>query len=70
MSAHPASGGHHVLDDDVNARWNRDIKRKLAEIRADEILRDLGRLQRAWGAYQRRHALPNPGQLDLFTDTR
>ena len=69
MSARSHPGGHQVLDDDVNARWDRDIKRKLAEIRADEILRDLGRLQRAWGAYQRRYAPPIPGQLDLFTDT-
>ena len=50
MSARPHPGGHQVLDDDVNARWDRDLKRQLAEIRADEILRDLGRLQRAWGA--------------------
>lgn len=69
MSARSDSGGRQALDDDVNARWDRDIKRTLAAIRADEILRDLGRLQRAWGAYQRRHALPIAGQLDLFTDT-
>lgn len=69
MSTLPHHGGHHVLDDDVNARWNRDIKRQLAAIRADEVLRDLARLQRDWRAYQRRHALPVPGQLDLFTNT-
>ena len=67
MSARPHLGrGHEVLDDDVNARWDRDLKRQLAAIRADEILRDLGRLQRDWRVYQRRHALPIGGQLDLF----
>jgi len=69
MSARGHRGGHQVLDDDVNARWDRDIKRQLTAIRADEILRDLGRLRREWRAYQRRHALPIPGQLDLFTNT-
>ena len=69
MSARGHRGGHQVLDDDVNARWDRDIKRQLAAIRADEILRDLRRLQREWRAYQRRHALPSAGQLDLFTNT-
>ena len=67
MSPHGHRGGHQDRDDDVNARWDRDIKRQLAAIRADEILRDLRRLQREWRAYQRRHAPPAPGQLDLFS---
>lgn len=41
-----AHHGHQVRDDDVNARWDRDIKRQLAALRADETLRDLARLQR------------------------
>ena len=48
MSADPHRGGHQVLADDVNARWDRDIKRQLAAIQADAILRDLRILSRAW----------------------
>ena len=62
-------GGHQVDVDERNARWDRDLKLQLAGIRADEILRDLRRLQRDWRAYQRRHVLPIAGQLDLFTNT-
>ena len=69
MSADPHRGGHQVLDDDVNARWDRDIKRQLAVIQADAILRDLRILGRGWARYQRRYPLPSPGQLDLFTNT-
>lgn len=69
MSAQPHRDDDQALDDDYNARWDRDIKRQLAAIRADEILRDLRRLQREWRAYQRRHVQPRPGQLDLFTNT-
>jgi hypothetical protein len=58
-----------IDDPDFNARWDRDIKAKLAAVRADEILAALRRLDRAWTAYQRRYAPPVPGQLDLFTDT-
>jgi hypothetical protein len=67
MTAH--RGLDQVDVDERNARWDRDIKLQLAGIRADDILRDLRRLQRDWRAYQRRHALPMPGQLDLFTNT-
>jgi len=60
-----------MIDDaDFNARWDRDMKAKLAGIRVDEILRDLARLKRAWVAYQRQFTAPPPGQLDLFTDAR
>jgi len=59
-----------IDDPDFNARWDRDLKRRLANVRADEILRDLTRLERAWRAYQRRFAAPPPGQLDLFSDAR
>ena len=33
---------------------------------ADAILRDVGKLDRAWRAYQRTYTVPNAGQLDLF----
>ncbi len=56
-----------ALDDDFAERWDRDMKRTLAGIRADAILRDLARLKRAWRQYQRLHPVPAPGQLDLFT---
>lgn len=69
MSAHSHRGGYQVLDDDVNARWDRDIKRQLAAIQADAILRDLRILGRVWARYQRRYPSPSPGQLDLFTNT-
>lgn len=59
-----------IDDPDFNERWDRDMKAKLAAIRADEILRDLARLTRAWAAYQRQFTAPPPGQLDLFTDAR
>jgi hypothetical protein len=56
-----------IDDPDFNARWDRDLKRRLAGVRADEILCDLTRLERDWRAYQRRHTQPAPGQLELFT---
>ena len=59
-----------INDPDFNARWDRDLKAKLAALRADEILAALRRLERDWRAYQRRHAPRAAGQLDLFTDTR
>ena len=59
-----------IDDPDFNARWDRDIKARLAAVRADEILAALRRLDRDWRAYQRRYAPPVTGQLDLFTDTR
>jgi hypothetical protein len=60
-----------MIDDlDFNARWDRDMKAKLAAVRADEILAALRRLERDWRAYQRRFAPAPADQLDLFTDTR
>jgi len=56
-----------IDDPDFNERWDRDMKVKLAGIRAEEILRDLARLKRAWQQYERAHPAPAPGQLDLFT---
>ncbi len=56
--------------DEANARWDRDMKRALASLQADTILRDLKRLRQDWTRYQRRFAPPAPGQLDLFTDAR
>jgi hypothetical protein len=59
-----------IDDPDFNARWDRDMKAKLAAVRADEILAGLRRLERDWRAYQRRFTPAPAGQLDLFTDTR
>ncbi len=60
-----------MIDDPAfNARWDRDIKAKLAAVRADEILAALRRLDREWRAYQRRFRPAPAGQLELFTDTR
>lgn len=59
-----------IDDPDFNARWDRDMKAKLAAVRADEILAALLRLQRDWRAYQRRFPSVPVGQLDLFTDAR
>jgi len=35
-------------------------------LRADQLMRDLGRLEQAWRRYQRQHPAPLAGQLDLF----
>jgi hypothetical protein len=57
-------------NEDRDARWDRDMKATLANLRADELLRAVGRLEREWRAYQRQFAPPPRGQLDLFTDAR
>ena len=54
-------------EDAVDERFDRTVKRALANITADAILRDIGILQRAWQRYQREHPTPPAGQLDLFT---
>jgi hypothetical protein len=59
-----------IDDPDYNARWDRNLKAKLAAVRADEILAALRRLERDWRVYQRRVPPAPAGQLDLFTDTR
>ena len=57
-----------IDDPDFNARFDRDLKTKLAVLRADEILAALRRLDRDWRAYQRRFKPAPAAQLDLFTD--
>jgi hypothetical protein len=51
-----------VVDDVVDERFDRAMRL----LRADQIIRDLGRLERAWRRYEREHKPPLPGQLDLF----
>jgi hypothetical protein len=50
------------LVDDVDERFDR----AMALLRADQIIRDIDRLQRAWRRYVRQHPPSFPGQLDLF----
>ncbi len=51
-----------LVDDEVDERF--DLAMRL--LRADQLIRDLGRLERAWRRYARRHPPPMAGQLDLF----
>jgi hypothetical protein len=64
MSPRDAQAGAMVdgLVDDVDERFERAMRL----LRADQLIRDLGRLERAWRRYQRQYAPPMPGQLDLF----
>ncbi len=55
-----ADGG--LVDDVVDERF--ELAMRL--LRADQLIRDLGRLERAWRRYEREHRPPMPGQLDLF----
>ena len=55
-------GSDGRLVDVVDERFDRAMKL----LRVDQIMRDLGRLERAWRRYQRQHPAPPPGQLDLF----
>jgi len=55
-------GADSRLVDDVDERF--DLAMKL--LRADQVLRDLDRLERAWRRYQRQHGPGFPGQLHLF----
>jgi hypothetical protein len=45
----------------------RSFCERIALGRADEILRDVGRLGRAWTLYQRTYPACEPGQLELFS---
>jgi hypothetical protein len=65
MSPRDAQAGATVdglVDDELDERFDRAMRL----LRVDQIIRDLGRLERAWRRYEREHRPPMPGQLDLF----
>ena len=51
-----------LVVDVVDGRFDRAMRL----LRADQIIRDLDRLERAWRRYEREHRPPMPGQLVLF----
>jgi hypothetical protein len=51
-----------LVDDDIDGRFEH----AMTLLRVDQLLRDVGRLERAWRRYERQHPPPLPGQLDLF----
>jgi hypothetical protein len=59
-----------VLSWPVSAAWVDDVDERfdlaMRLLRADQLLRDLGRLERAWRRYEREHRPPLAGQLVLF----
>lgn len=65
MSPRDTQGGA-VLDGRLADEVDERFELAMMLLRADQLLRDLGRLERAWRRYQRQHAVPLPGQLALF----
>lgn len=62
QTAAGVNGGDGRLVDDVDERF--ELAMRL--LRADQLIRDLGCLERAWRRYEREYRPPMPGQLALF----
>jgi hypothetical protein len=65
MSPRDAQAGA-VLDGRLVDDVDEPFELAMTLLRADQVIRDLGRLERAWRRYQRQHPPPLAGQLDLF----